>query len=339
MKILITGFFDKESENQLPSTNYEVFHALKSPNKDDFSSQVREVDGLILGGHERIDDTIISSASKLRVIGFLGIGYERFIDVDSATRHGVAITYTPHANKQAVADLTIGLILALCRRIPISSQEVKQGIWLPSLSTELGHLIVGIVGMGAVGTEVARRAHSGFQMQIIYHSRSRNNLAEREFNAKPVSLTELLHTADIVSLHCPLTPQTNGMIGESELALMKGTSYLINTARPDLIDAKALRATLSANGIAGAAIDGYYTEPAPKPMIDRFGYGMLELSDGILILTPHIGALTVQSLTRMSEMAVEGVRSILERGSYQYVANPGYRSYLTGRKTNRTDAV
>jgi gluconate 2-dehydrogenase len=197
--------------------------------------------------------------------------------------------------------------------------EVKKGNWPDDVAADtLQGAVLGIIGAGAIGSIVAEIAALGLGMQVLYYSRSAKPELEARTRARRVSLAELLHESDVVSLHVPITDETRGLIGEAELELMKPSAILVNTARPQVVAPDALAKALQLHSIAGCAMDGYYVEPPAKEM-DQ--YGLLSLPDDVFLITPHVGYLTHQSIYKMSELAVEGVIAILEGRPWKYVVN------------------
>jgi glyoxylate reductase len=259
-------------------------------------------EGLLCTITDRIDTELLERAPALRVIANYGVGFEH-IDLEAATRRGIPVTNTPGVLTETTADLAFALILATARRVVAGDQRVRAGTfhyWAPLLflGQEVHGKTLGIIGMGRVGQAVARRA-AGFGMQILYHSRARLAPgAEQELGATWLPLETLLREADFVTLHVPLTPHTRHLIGSRELALMKDSAYLINTARGPVVDEAALVAALRRGGIRGAGLDVYEQEPELSP-------GLASLEN--VVLLPHVGSATVETRTRMALMAAENL--------------------------------
>ena len=266
------------------------------PPYDDLVAHTTQADAIICMLTDRIDADLIAAAPKLRVISLMAVGYDN-VDVAAASRRGIPVGNTPGVLTEATADLTLALILAVSRRIIEAERFVRDGRWKtwdPSglLGLELDGATLGIIGFGKIGQAVARRAH-GFGMRIIYSSRGPvdTDIAER------ASLDEVLAQSDIVSLHVPLSRETEGMIGERALRLMKATAYLINTARGGIVDQPMLVRALEAGWIAGAGLDVAAVEPIPA------GDPLLKAPNCVLL--PHIGSATVATRARMADMAVD----------------------------------
>ena len=267
---------------------------------------VADADALVTLLSTRVDDDLLGRAPSLRVVANVAVGFDN-IDVDACRRHDVVATNTPGVLVDATADLAMSLILMSTRRLGEgerlvrSGQEWKWGMFL-LLGTGLRGARLGIVGMGDIGTAVARRA-SAFGMEIVYHNRSRVDPAvEAVLGARLVPLDELLRTSDVVSLHCPLTPDTHHLIGADALASMKPSAHLVNTARGPVVDEAALVDALRRGAIAGAGLDVYEDEPVVHP-------GLLELDQ--VTLLPHLGSATVETRDAMAELAASNVVAVL----------------------------
>jgi glyoxylate reductase len=271
--------------------------------------------GLLCLLTDRIDAEVLAKAPLLKAISVCAVGYNN-VDVKEATRRNILVTNTPGVLRETTADLAWALLMAAARRIPEGDRMVRSGRfvgWSPSLL--LGHDVhgktLGIVGMGDIGTAVARRA-AGFGMRILYHNRNPSPLAT-EVGAEMVSLDHLLCNADFVSLHVPLSQSTRHLIGKRELDMMKPTAILINVSRGEVIDEAALVEALKKGRIAGAGLDVFENEP-------RMTVGLASLDN--VVLTPHIGSASVETRERMAGMAVENLVDVLEGRRPQHLANP-----------------
>jgi phosphoglycerate dehydrogenase-like enzyme len=261
-----------------------------------------DVDAVIAGG-DTYDDRSLRSATRLRIIARLGAGYD-LIDVAAAARRGIFVTTTPGANSDAVADLTIGLIVALVRSIPSNDRNMKLGLWSPRTGQDLSELQLGLIGMGAIGSRVARRAKA-FGMEVVGFDPNVDQKVIREMGAFPAQLAEVLQRSNVVSLHLPLTPQTRGMVDHAFLRTMRPGSYLVNTARGGLINESVLLANLESGHIAGAALDVFASEPPSG--------SSQELSrHPNVIASPHVAADTQRAVERSVTMALESVVEALE---------------------------
>jgi glyoxylate reductase len=259
-----------------------------------------DAEGLICLLRDRIDDAFLARAPRLRVVANYAVGVDN-VDVTACARRGVAVTNTPDVLTDATADLTFALVLAVARRLGEAEALLRSGRWgafQPGLllGAELRGRTLGLVGAGRIARAVARRAE-GFGMAIIYTSR-RTELD----GARRVTLDELLGAADIVSLHCPLTPETRGLIGAAQLRRMKRTAFLINTARGAICDEEAVATALADGSIAAAGLDVFVDEPRVTPAL---------LAAPNAVLLPHIGSATLETRSRMAELCAHGVREVL----------------------------
>jgi D-3-phosphoglycerate dehydrogenase len=232
------------------------------------------------------------------------------IDLEAARRHGVAVRWTPGVNRQAVAELTIAFIIALCRSIHPLARELSQGTWRQPGGRQLSSATVGVVGCGHVGQTVARLCRA-FGASVVAHDIRAYDDFYRELAVTPVSLETLLRTADIVTIHVPLDASTRNLIDARAIALMKGSAFLINTARGGVVDERAMTAALQDRRIAGAAADVFATEP-PGDM------ALLQLPN--FIGTPHIGGSTEEAALAMGRAAIAGL--LAGPGSVDLTSNP-----------------
>ena len=261
---------------------------------------LENVDGVIAGLDE-YSRAAISSSRKLRVISRYGVGLDN-IDLEAARERAILVVNTPEVNTQAVADLTFGLILAVCRKIPQAHFSTQKGKWGRLIGRGVYKKSIGIIGLGRIGKAVAERAR-GFSMEILAYD-VKDEISSEGQGVRFLPLDELLAEGDFITLHCDLNPGSKGIIGARELALVKKTAYLINTARGGLIDEKTLFEALQKGAIAGAAIDAFQDEPpvnSPLLTLDN------------IITTPHIGSYTHEALLEMGLIAVENLIANLEK--------------------------
>jgi glyoxylate reductase len=275
-----------------------------SPNEHELAAEVQDVDALITLVSDPVTSAVIRAGRKLKIVANYAVGVNN-IDRAAAASQGVVVTNTPGVLTDATADLTMGLLLALARRIVEGDQMVRMGRfagWAPDLllGRELKGKVLGIVGPGRIGRAVARRARA-FGMTVITFGRSPR--ADDDPDDPPrVSFEELLRRSDVVSLHVPLTEETRNLFDREALAKMKPGSYLINTARGGLVDESALVMALDSGHLAGAALDVYENEPAVLP-------GLLD--NPSVVLMPHAGNATTETRREMARMVVEDVRRVL----------------------------
>ncbi|WP_019243868.1 MULTISPECIES: 2-hydroxyacid dehydrogenase [Bacillus] len=278
------------------------FERLNNDNFQTFFEELKDAHGL-LGSELKIDSELLNQAPHLKIVSNIAVGYDNF-DMDELTKRNIMATNTPDVLNETTADTIFGLILATARRFPELDQFVKNGQWIKSVEVEefgvdVHHKTLGIIGMGGIGSAIAKRAHYGFDMNILYHNRSRNETAEKRYNAKYCSLDELLEQSDFVCLMTPLTPQTEKLIGEKEFKLMKETAFFINGSRGKTVDEAAMIQALKEKEIAGAGLDVFETEPVNKdnPL----------LSMKNVITLPHIGSATLETRTNMSLLAANNL--------------------------------
>jgi glyoxylate reductase len=257
--------------------------------------------------HDRVDEELLEAAGpQLRCVANVAVGYDN-VDVEAAAGRGVVVTNTPGVLDDATADLTMALILDATRRVSEGDRLIRAGKpWAWGLSFMLGSglrgKLLGIVGLGGIGRRVAERGRA-FGMKIAYHQRRPvPPEVEEELEAERLPLGELLARADVVSLHCPLTPETHHLIGEAELAAMKESAVLVNAARGPVVDEPALARALAAGEIAAAGLDVYEHEPRVEP-------ALLDLEN--VVLAPHLGSATVETRTAMAELAARNAISVL----------------------------
>lgn len=263
--------------------------------------RVRGKQGLVALMPDAVNAAVIEAGADLKVIAVVAVGYNN-IDVVAARARGIAVTHTPDVLTEASADLTWALILDITRRISEGDRLVRSGRWKGwafdfMLGSDLSGKQLGIVGYGRIGRAVAARARA-FGMRVAYMSRTPQTAGD----AEAMPLDRLLVTSDVVSLHCPLTPETRHLIDQASLARMKRSAYLINAARGPVVDEAALVWALKNRIISGAALDVYENEPAVHPEL-------LTLEN--VVLAPHLGSATTETRTAMADLAVRNVLSVL----------------------------
>ena len=285
------------------------------PPYDELRRRTAAADALICLLTDRIDAALIDASPRLRVISAVAVGYDN-IDVAAATARGIPIGNTPGVLTETTADLAFALMLAVARRITEADRFVHDGEWKtwdPNLllGYDLHSATLGIVGYGAIGRAVARRA-SGFGMRVLYVARTPVNIPDHI--ATPLDLDTLLRESDFVSLHVPLTPETSHLIGEGQLRAMKRTAILVNTARGPVIDQRALIRALEEGWIAGAGLDVAEVEPiAPDDPLLRAPNA---------VLLPHIGSASHATRERMASIAVDNCIAGLRGERPPHCVNP-----------------
>jgi glyoxylate reductase len=282
-----------------------VHDSERPPARDDLLAAVAGRDGVVTMLTDRVDDELLDAAGDtLRVVANYAVGYDN-VDVAAATRRGVLVSNTPEVLTEATAELTIALILDVARRVSEGDRFLRRReswVWAPTfmLGTTLRGRVLGIVGLGRIGREVARLAR-GFGMHVIYTTRSGPRGSEDEW----VSLPELLARADVVSLHVPLTPETRHLIGPAELHAMREDALLVNTTRGPVVDEAAVAGALRRREIAGAALDVFEREP-------EVSEELLDLEN--VVLAPHLGSATTETREAMGMLCVAALEAVLLDG-------------------------
>lgn len=281
--------------------------------------QVKDTDGLLCMLSDRVDAGVLEAAPRLKVVANYAVGFDN-IDVAKATEKGIPVGNTPGVLSETTADLAFALLMAAARRIAESDAYTRRGQWRTTadprlmIGQDVHHSTLGIIGMGRIGAEVARRGN-GFQMDVLYHNRTRRPDVEKELGVEYVAtLPELLRRSDFVSLNVPLTGDTRQMIGAAELAVMKPTAVLVNTARGPVVDQKALYQALKSGQIAAAALDVFEREPIPADD------PLLTLDN--VVFTPHIGSASIATRTKMAVMAAENIVAGLQGKKLPTCVNP-----------------
>ena len=280
----------------------DVTH-LESPGEDELIAAVADADALLVRTYTRVTQRVLDAAPRLKVVGRGGVGVEN-IDVPAAAARGIAVVHTPAAATEAVAELTIGLILALERKIMTCDARVRAGEFdrarRDAVGRELGQSTLGIIGMGRIGRAVGRIA-AGFPMRVVYNDII--DVGPLDFAAEPMSKPDVYAAADVVTLHVTLTDLTRRLIDADALTRFKPAATLVNTARGAVLDADAVAAALREGRLAGAAVDVFDPEPPPPD------HPLLRAAN--VILSPHAGARSYRGQARMNDV-VEDVIAVLQ---------------------------
>ena len=315
--VTVTNIFPQVALDKL-SSECDLKINRTSLTKEELKQQVSGSDAVISYLTDRIDQDIIDRGTKLKIIANYGAGFNN-IDVTYASERGIWVTNTPNVLHETTADLTWAMILGAARRIiPADryTRESKFQGWGAQLflGGDVYEKTLGIIGLGEIGRSVARRA-LGFNMRTLYHQRNRlPKEEEKKLNVEYATFEKILRESDFLTLHVPLTEETEYMIGNDEIALMKKTAYLIHTARGKVIDDYALVAALREDRLAGAALDVYEDEP-------ELTEGMREL-DNLMIL-PHIGSASFETRDKMALLVADNILDALE-GKTPRSLVPGY---------------
>lgn len=269
----------------------------------------KDADVLIVG-LQRITERVLDAATRLKVIGRCGVGLDN-IDLKAAGARGIPVVYTPGANAQTVADLTLGLLLALARKIPQADRMTRGGQWKRIMGNDIWGKTLGICGLGQIGFNVAKRA-KGFDMNVIAYDLFENPPLAAECGIKYKSKAEILRESDFITLHLPLTAETRGFIGIDDLRAMKKSAILVNTSRGGIVDENALYQALKGGEIAGAALDVFEHEPPGKtPLVELDNF----------IGSPHIGGITTEAISRIGMTVARDIVSILKGQKPEFPAN------------------
>ena len=301
-KILVTRRTFSAAVEALGASGADVvvWEDSESPSQDALIKAVADVDGLYAPITNQVNAEVMNAAPNLKIIAQFGVGYDN-IDINAANECGIAVCNTPGILNETTADQAFALLATMARRINDLSAKVKQGEWgdfdpLGYLATDIHHKTLGIVGMGRIGSEMAKRA-TGFSMKVIYFNR---NKRDQEFGASYVdSLEELLELSDYVTLHNPLTPETMNMMSTVQFKLMKKSAILINTSRGGIVDQDALFKALKSGELAGAALDVTVPEPIPAD------HPLVTLKNCLIM--PHVASATTDTRMKMAMMSVENV--------------------------------
>lgn len=306
MKILITQYIPKEGLVELSENHEVVMPEVGGYTFDEQKELIKDADVLLSLFNSPVPKELLQEAPNLKMISNFGVGYNN-IDLVYAKERGIIVTNTPDPVTLPTAEHAMGLMLAVMRRISemdrkLREEKVEDWKVMSNLGNTLNGKTLGIVGMGKIGQATTKMAQA-FGMNVIYYSRTQKSEAdELELNTVWVPFTDLLKNADVVSLHTPLTDETKHLIGAKELALMKKSAYLVNTARGPLVDEKALVSALEKNEIAGAGIDVFEEEPAIQEGLFNF--------DNV-VLTPHIGTGTIETRIETAQCAADNIMAFI----------------------------
>jgi glyoxylate reductase len=317
-KVYVNRLIPEEALKKLAqSCDCRIWEGELAVPRDVLLKEVPEIDALLSLLTDKIDAPIMDAAPKLRVISNMAVGFDN-IDVREATKRKIVVCNTPGVLTETTADFAFALLLAAARRVAEGERNVKEGKWktwgpMIMLGHDVHHATLGIVGLGRIGAEVAKRA-KGFDMKILYHDSVRRPELEKALGVEFRDLRSLLGESDFVTVHTPLLPETYHLIGEEQFKIMKKTAIVVNTARGPIVDPKALYRALRDHQIAYAALD--VTEPEPIPLNDP----LLTLSN--ILIVPHIASASVATRTKMALMAVDNLLAALKGERPQHIVNP-----------------
>jgi len=309
-KIFVTRKIPEAGINLLKEKGYEVevsdFDRVLP--REQLLGKIKGADAVLALLTDKINAEFFDAAGpQLKVVANYAVGYDN-IDVPEAKKRGIIVTNTPDVLTESVAEHAIALMFALAHRIVESDQFMRDGKyagWAPMLflGNDMAGKTVGLVGLGRIGSTVAKRLKQGFDMKIMYFDVHRNEDLEKEYGLVYANLETVLRKADFVSIHVPLLPATRHLIGEAQLKMMKKGAYLINTSRGPIVDEKALVEVLTNGVIRGAGLDVYEEEPKMAP-------GLAELDN--IVITPHTASATEETRGAMSELAAKNIIEVLE---------------------------
>jgi D-3-phosphoglycerate dehydrogenase len=313
--LVTTRSFGKEVREPMERLRREGCHILEWREgsglpESDLLANVTQADAWIVAFHP-IGAALLDGAPRLRIIAKHGVGVDN-IDISAATARGIVVTTAPSANDQAVADLALALLLSLLRRIPEANASVKAGRWGRFLGCGLSGKVMGILGLGRIGQNVARRA-KGFGVELIGADPFWPEDVARDIGIRRVQPNALFAQADIISLHAPLTPETTGLIGAATVAAMKPGVWIVNTSRGKVVHEKAMYEALKSGRVAGYATDVFENEPP-------VGSPLLTLPN--VITTPHMGTHTRESLHLMGDRIADAVLRVFRGERPEFVVNP-----------------
>ncbi|MEI8050374.1 MAG: NAD(P)-dependent oxidoreductase [Actinomycetes bacterium] len=302
-RILLTQRLVPGGADLLEASGHEIeFVRRTSPmSHQDLVAKASDVDAIVCLLNDLIDEAVLASSSRLRVVGTVAVGFDN-IDLDAAARRGVAVVNTPGVLDAATSETTLLLILAALRRSSSAELDLRAGRWSgwgieQHMGLDLGGSIVGLVGYGRIAQAVAARVQA-FGASVIHHTRHPTGVA-----GWTESLDELLERCDVLSIHVPLSPSTRGLIGPMEIQRMKPTAVVVNTARGPILDEVAVADALEAGRLWGAGFDVFDGEPTVNPRL---------LAAPNTVLLPHVGSATIRTRREMCDVAIQGVLDVLE---------------------------
>ena len=315
-RVLITSIFLKEGDDvdrylraHGAETVYRPWHGGRT--EDELIDLLKGIDGAIVST-DPFTARVIQAADRLKVISRTGVGYDA-VDVPAATKRGIIVTTTPGVNRHAVADWALALILCCARKVPENLAEVRRGAWARHEGTDLAEKTLGVMGLGTIGKEVAKRGKA-FGMRLLAFDLVQDPKFAEEQGIAYVPLEDLLRQSDFVSIHCFLNEATRHLVNAERLALMKPTAFLINTARGGIVDTEALCHALQAKRIAGAGLDVFEGEPL------RADSPLRALEN--VYLTPHCAGSTTDARERSGTTAADNLIRALRGERPQGIVNP-----------------
>ena len=305
MKVLFTGCtFNEEKLEELKNVGIEVSTGRMDYSEDELTNILKDCNCYINGGDEICTRRVIENNKHLKLISFMGTGYQKYIDVDAAKEYGIPVSYTPSANAKAVAEYTVALILDAVKKITFSNNEIRNKEWNKYKTFNLEGKTLGIVGMGTIGSYIAKILCDGFGMKLIYNSRESKPDIDSRSNTSMVSLNDVFNKADIISVNATYTLDNSNMISKEQFDLAKEGLVFVNTARPELVNKDDLYNAITNNKIGFVAMDGFYTEPMDYD--DEF----LKLPCDKFVITPHKTYHSKDAVIEMERMLIESLTDV-----------------------------
>lgn len=319
-KVLVTGTsVSDELLTPLRDAGLHIENPVHLLSEDELTAELDGAVAYLLGGDEIATRRALEAAKELKVVAFLGVGYESFIDVKAAAQLGIPVTNTPGTLTDSVAEFTVGQLINANRRLTEyvnlyrsggSGQEEKQ--------RDLASRTVGIIGLGAIGTRIAEILRQGFNASVVYYSRTRKPETEDRLGVTYVDLHTLAESSSAIVVMTPGNDSTRGLVDSSVLSAVQPGSLLVNTARPEVVDANALHAALSDGRVGVAVVDGFYEGAEGAKLLADFGPDRL-------LVTGHIASLTTDARDGMARKAVSSILNILNSGTDEYIVVPPAR--------------
>ncbi|MEU3772629.1 2-hydroxyacid dehydrogenase [Streptomyces sp. NPDC032472] len=317
-KILVTGSSVAQKHlDRLSESGFRVHVVPGLLSEDELGAELESCTAYLLGGDEFASRAALTRAKSLKVVGFLGVGYQSFVDADAAAELGIAVTNTPGTLTNSVAEFTIGLLLAQRRQIPSYAADYRSGnAGGEEKQHDLAGHRLGIIGLGAIGTRIAEIGALGLATETAYYSRTRKPEVEERLGIAYKDLHSLLSWAENLVVMVPDTPETRGMIGTDEVALLPAAGItLVNTARPSVVSPAALLQGLGSGRIRTAAFDGFYDADVPER--DE----LLALPPSRLLVTGHIGSLTHDARDAMAVKCIQSIVNVVTGEQDSYIVN------------------
>lgn len=297
--------YNSELINKLTKEGYQLIY-------DSWPTQkvpMEDVVGLVVST-QKVDANSIILAKNLKIVAKYGAGYDN-IDAEAASKSGIYVAVTGDANAEAVAEMALSLMLSVSRNIVIADKQIRSGHWNRYTGRELYGKNIGVIGLGAIGRAFIKRV-SSFEVNLLGYDPFWNEQFAEQYKIKRPEINDIFKDADFISLHCPLTSETKGLVNKNRLKLMKPSAYIINTSRGSVIDEQDLYEALSSNIIAGAALDVFGKEPPRSSPL----FGL----DNI-IFTSHMGAYTYEAFLRMDQRTVDNIMAVLSGESNEFIIN------------------